>query len=111
MSLKQSTNNNGATNSNYVPQNCLSNSQVSITNTNLNTNYSSSSNSCSTNALVQLNDVDYINSINEVTFFEHVKRALRTPDVYKNFLRCIALFNQEVVTSMELIKLAEPFLG
>jgi histone deacetylase complex regulatory component SIN3 len=49
--------------------------------------------------------------ITEMTFFELVKKALRTPEVYKNFLRCIALFNQEVVTRSDLIKLVEPYLG
>jgi histone deacetylase complex regulatory component SIN3 len=49
--------------------------------------------------------------ITEMTFFELVKKALRTPEVYKNFLRCIALFNQEIVTRTDLIKLVEPYLG
>ena len=85
-------------NSNYSQNN---NNTLSTINTN--TNYNN-------NNLMQINDADYINSINEVTFFEYVKKALRTPEVYKNFLRCLALFNQEVVTTLELVKLVEPYL-
>ena len=37
--------------------------------------------------------------------------ALRTQQVYDNFLKCLALFNQDIVTRAELIALVEPFLG
>ena len=50
-------------------------------------------------------------SLNEVTFFERLKKALRTQQVYDNFLKCLALFNQDIVTRAELIALVEPFLG
>ncbi|RNA33806.1 Paired amphipathic helix Sin3a [Brachionus plicatilis] len=49
--------------------------------------------------------------INEITFFEKLKKALRTPQVYENFLKCLALFNQNIITTSELIKLVEPFLS
>ncbi len=50
-------------------------------------------------------------NINEITFFERLKKALRTQQVYDNFLKCLALFNQDIVTHTELIQLVEPFLG
>lgn len=46
-----------------------------------------------------------------MTFFERLKKALRTQQVYDNFLKCLALFNQDIVTRSELIALVEPFLG
>ena len=95
MKQSNSNNNNNSTNSNHNQNNTLST-------INTNKNYAH---------LIQINDAEYINSINEITFFEHVKKALRTSEVYKNFLRCIALFNQEVVNRQELIKLVEPYLG
>ena len=62
-----------------------------------------------------LNNVDMtINkhgTLNEITFFERLKKALRTQQVYDNFLKCLALFNQDIVTHTELISLVEPFLG
>ncbi|CAF0772019.1 unnamed protein product [Brachionus calyciflorus] len=57
--------------------------------------------------------LDYIRyaPMNETTFFEKLKKALRTQQVYDNFLKCLALFNQDIITRNELIKLAEPFLS
>ena len=40
-----------------------------------------------------------------------VRKALRNQDVYENFLRCLVLFNQEVISRSELVQLVQPFLG
>ena len=40
-----------------------------------------------------------------------VRRVLKSQEVYENFLRCIALFNQELVSGSELLQLVGPFLG
>uniref|UniRef100_A0A674NAZ1 Paired amphipathic helix protein Sin3b n=1 Tax=Takifugu rubripes TaxID=31033 RepID=A0A674NAZ1_TAKRU len=40
-----------------------------------------------------------------------VRRLFKSQEVYENFLRCIALFNQEVVSAAELLQLVTPFLG
>jgi len=40
-----------------------------------------------------------------------VRKALRSQDVYENFLRCFVLFNQEVISRNELTQLIQPFLG
>lgn len=40
-----------------------------------------------------------------------VRKAVRSQDVYNNFLRCLTLFNQEVISKTELVQLATPFLG
>ncbi|XP_033099647.1 paired amphipathic helix protein Sin3a-like isoform X2 [Anneissia japonica] len=50
-------------------------------------------------------------SLSEFAFFDKVRKALRNQDVYENFLRCLLLFNQEVVSRPELVQLATPFLG
>lgn len=36
---------------------------------------------------------------------------LRSQDVYENFLRCLVLFNQEVISRTEVIQLVQPFLA
>ena len=36
---------------------------------------------------------------------------MRSQEVYDNFLRCLVLFNQEVISRSELIQLVQPFLG
>ncbi|KAK0096562.1 hypothetical protein PV326_005141 [Microctonus aethiopoides] len=50
-------------------------------------------------------------SLNDYAFFDKVRKALRSPEVYENFLRCLVLFNQEIISKSELIQLITPFLG
>ncbi|XP_077423344.1 SIN3 transcription regulator family member Aa [Vanacampus margaritifer] len=47
----------------------------------------------------------------ESLFFEKVRKALRSAEAYDNFLRCLVIFNQEVVSRTELVQLVLPFLG
>ncbi|XP_006639831.1 paired amphipathic helix protein Sin3b isoform X1 [Lepisosteus oculatus] len=49
--------------------------------------------------------------LREFAFFDKVRRLFKSQEVYENFLRCIALFNQEVVSGSELLQLVTPFLG
>lgn len=50
-------------------------------------------------------------SLEEGAFFDKVRKALRSPEVYENFLRCLTLFNQEIVSKTELLNLVSPFLS
>ncbi|XP_010642668.1 LOW QUALITY PROTEIN: paired amphipathic helix protein Sin3b [Fukomys damarensis] len=50
-------------------------------------------------------------TLQEFSFFDKVRRVLKSQEVYENFLRCIALFNQELVSGAELLQLVSPFLG
>ncbi|XP_034946100.1 paired amphipathic helix protein Sin3a isoform X2 [Chelonus insularis] len=50
-------------------------------------------------------------TLNDYAFFDKVRKALRSPEVYENFLRCLVLFNQEIVSKSELVQLITPFLG
>ncbi|XP_043350547.1 paired amphipathic helix protein Sin3a isoform X5 [Dermochelys coriacea] len=47
----------------------------------------------------------------ESLFFEKVRKALRSTEAYENFLRCLVIFNQEVISRAELVQLVSPFLG
>ncbi|KAH8400891.1 hypothetical protein KR009_001639 [Drosophila setifemur] len=49
-------------------------------------------------------------TISDAAFFDKVRKALRSPEVYDNFLRCLTLFNQEIVSKTELLGLVSPFL-
>ena len=40
-----------------------------------------------------------------------IRRAFKSPDIYDNFLRCLVLFNEEIVSRQELVHLVTPFLG
>lgn len=50
-------------------------------------------------------------TLNDFAFFDKVRKALRSPEVYENFLRCLILFNQEIVSKAELLNLTAPFLS
>ena len=60
---------------------------------------------------VSLAEAGKFGSLNEFAFFDKVRKALRNQEVYDNFLRCLVLFNQEVVSRTELIQLTTPFLS
>lgn len=60
---------------------------------------------------VTLAEASKYGSLNDFAFFDKVRKALRNPEVYENFLRCLILFNQEIVSRVELIGLISPFLS
>lgn len=60
---------------------------------------------------VSLADAAKYGTLNDYAFFDNVRKALRSPDVYDNFLRCLTLYNQEIVSKSELIALVSPFLS
>ena len=60
---------------------------------------------------VSLAEAGKFGTLNEYAFFDKVRKALRSPEVYENFLRCLMLFNQEVISRAELIQLTSTFLN
>lgn len=40
-----------------------------------------------------------------------MRKALRSQENYSNFLRCLVLFNQEIISKSELLQIVTPFLG
>ncbi|XP_016393097.1 paired amphipathic helix protein Sin3a-like [Sinocyclocheilus rhinocerous] len=47
----------------------------------------------------------------ESLFFDKVRKALRSADAYDNFLQCLIIFNEEIISRAELVQLVVPFLG
>ena len=60
---------------------------------------------------VSLSEAGKFGTLNEYAFFDKVRKALKSSEVYDNFLRCLVLFNQEIVSRVELVQLATPFLN
>ena len=59
-----------------------------------------------------LADVGKFGTMNELAFFDKVRRvACRSRDVYENFLRCLVMYNQEIISKMELLQITTPFLS
>ncbi|GFR16137.1 paired amphipathic helix protein Sin3a, partial [Trichonephila clavata] len=44
-------------------------------------------------------------------FFDKVRAAFGYEEVYNNFLRCLMLFNEDIITRSELVQICTPFLG
>lgn len=60
---------------------------------------------------ITLSEASKFGSLNDYAFFDKVRKALRSPEVYENFLRCLTLFNQEIISRIELVLLITPFLS
>ncbi|KFB39741.1 hypothetical protein ZHAS_00007434 [Anopheles sinensis] len=60
---------------------------------------------------VSLAEAAKYGALNDYAFFDKVRNALRSPDSYENFLRCLTLYNQEIVSKSELVTLVSPFLS
>ena len=60
---------------------------------------------------VSLAEAGKFGTLNEYAFFDKVRKTLNSAEVYENFLRCLVLFNQEVVSRAELVQLVNPFLN
>ncbi|XP_061381301.1 paired amphipathic helix protein Sin3b isoform X2 [Danaus plexippus] len=46
----------------------------------------------------------------DYSFFDRARKALRSQHVYDNFLRCLLLFTNEIISSSELLCVTAPFL-
>ncbi|XP_063699111.1 paired amphipathic helix protein Sin3a isoform X2 [Culicoides brevitarsis] len=60
---------------------------------------------------VSLAEASKYGTLSDYAFFDKVRSSLRTPEVYENFLRCLTLFNQEIISKSELLTLCTPFLN
>ncbi|XP_046452720.1 paired amphipathic helix protein Sin3b-like isoform X1 [Daphnia pulex] len=57
-------------------------------------------------------EIGKFGTMNELAFFDKVRRvACRSRDVYENFLRCLVMYNQEIISKMELLQITTPFLS
>ncbi|XP_045508149.1 paired amphipathic helix protein Sin3a-like isoform X3 [Colias croceus] len=70
---------------------------------------------CAVAAVGALRDVSYaeaakLATAHEYNFFDRARQALRSPHVYENFLRCLLLFTNEIISSSELLCVVSPFL-
>lgn len=59
---------------------------------------------------VSLAEASKHGTLAEFGFFDKVRRALGSQEVYDNFLRCLLLYNNEVIGRGELVQLVQPFL-
>ena len=66
--------------------------------------------------MTSLKDVSFaeaskLASLNEYSFFDKVRKALKSQEVYDNFLRFLVLYNHEILSKSELLSMMTNFLG
>lgn len=66
--------------------------------------------------LTQLRDVSMAEvakygNLNDYAYFDKVRKAFHNQLVYENFLRCLVLYNHEIISRVELLQLATPYLN
>ncbi|XP_054712932.1 paired amphipathic helix protein Sin3a-like [Uloborus diversus] len=50
-------------------------------------------------------------SIKEILNFFKVRKAFKSQEIYENFLRCLVIYNQELISRQDLVLLVSPFLS
>lgn len=60
---------------------------------------------------VSLAEASKLASLNEYSFFDKVRKALKNQEVYDNFLRFLVLYNHEILSKSELLSMMNNFLG
>lgn len=65
----------------------------------------------STSREVPFPDAGKYGALSDYAFFDKVHKSLRSLEVYENFLRCLVLFNENMVSRSELLSLVSPFLS
>lgn len=60
---------------------------------------------------VTLAEASRYGTLADAAFFDKLREALRSTEVYENFLRCLTLYNQEIVSKSELLTIINPFLS
>lgn len=58
-----------------------------------------------------LNEAMKCATVDEYLFFDKIRKLLPDEAVHNNFLRCLMLFNQNIISKNELIELVTPFIG
>ena len=59
---------------------------------------------------ISLSEASKHGSLSEFAFFDKVRKALRSQEAYDNFLRCLLLYNNEIIGKTDLVQLVHPFL-
>ncbi|XP_044744116.1 paired amphipathic helix protein Sin3a isoform X2 [Coccinella septempunctata] len=50
-------------------------------------------------------------TLKDYAFFDKLRKSMKSYDTYENFLRCLTLYNEQIVTRGELILMVNPLLG
>ena len=60
---------------------------------------------------VSLHDASKYATAKDLEFFEKLKKTFKNDVVYQNFLKCLSIYNSEIINRKELIEIVSPFIG
>lgn len=60
---------------------------------------------------VPMSEAAKYGSLNDFAFFDKVRKAVRSQDIYDSFLRCLILYNHEIISRTEIVSLVAPYIG
>lgn len=60
---------------------------------------------------VPMSEAAKYGSLNDFAFFDKVRKAVRSQDIYDSFLRCLLLYNHEIISRTDVVGLVAPFIG
>ncbi|XP_054713326.1 paired amphipathic helix protein Sin3a-like [Uloborus diversus] len=60
---------------------------------------------------ITLSEATKHGTLNDFAFFDKVRKAFKSQEIYENFLRCLVIYNQELISRQDLVLLVSPFLS
>lgn len=60
---------------------------------------------------ISLTEAGKYGTLNDFAFFDRIRKTIHNGEMYKNFLRCLVIYNNEIISEAELLQLTTPFLG
>ncbi|XP_065206279.1 paired amphipathic helix protein Sin3b-like [Planococcus citri] len=60
---------------------------------------------------VSVTEAGKYGTLNDFAFFDRIRKTIHNNEMYRNFLRCLMIFNNEIINESELLQLTTPFLN
>lgn len=59
---------------------------------------------------VSITEAGKYGTLNDFAFFDRIRKTIHNTEMYRNFLRCLIIYNNEIINEGELLQLTTPFL-
>ncbi|XKL59158.1 hypothetical protein PGB90_000174 [Kerria lacca] len=59
---------------------------------------------------ISLTEAGKYGTLNDFAFFDRIRKTIHNSEMYRNFLRCLIIYNNEIINESELLQLTTPFL-
>lgn len=59
---------------------------------------------------VSVTEAGKYGTLNDFAFFDRIRKTIHNTEMYRNFLRCLIIYNNEIISEAELLQLTTPFL-